>query len=204
MGNQAETSSWQFESNRSLNDSTQELYASASSVRGTVSFGCVSAALRGKDRDMRTAEIRSIMETGMEFGRIMDGQLFLHFLDFEVKRACRYQNFLCILVIKVEHCSKNNEEIDDEMCREIVGNLLKAEMRESDILASFGSNQLVILLPYADKASGNVAKSRLENSLNHYEFKETGYEVKVRKVCFPTDGTSTKDLIERMLAQETN
>jgi PleD family two-component response regulator len=160
--------------------------------------------MRGKDGNMGTAGNRSVVGTGTELDRIMDKELFLHFLDLEVKRACRYQNFLCLLVVKLEQRSKSNGEDDDEICREIVGNLLKVEMRESDILASFGSNQLVILLPYADKAAGNVAKSRLENSLNHYEFKETGYEVKVRKVCFPTDGTSTKDLIERMLAQETN
>jgi diguanylate cyclase (GGDEF)-like protein len=153
---------------------------------------------------MGTAENRSIMGTGMELNRIMNKELFLHFLDLEVKRACRYQNFLCLLMVKLEQCSKNNGEDDDEICREIVGNLLKAEMRESDILASFGSNQLVILLPYADKGAGNVAKSRLENSLNHYEFKEMGYEVKVQEICFPMDGTCTKDLVKRMLACETN
>jgi PleD family two-component response regulator len=153
---------------------------------------------------MRIAENRSIMGTGAELGRIMDKELFLHFLDLEVKRACRYQNFLCLLVVKLEQCSKTNGEDDDGICREIVSNLLKMEMRESDILASFGSNQLVIMLPYADKGAGNVAKSRLESSLNHYEFKEMGYEVKVQQVCFPMDGTCTKDLIKRVLACEIN
>jgi PleD family two-component response regulator len=150
---------------------------------------------------MGTAENRSIKGAGVELGRIMDKELFLHILDLEVKRACRYQNFLCLLVVKLEQSPKKNGEDDDEICREIVGNLLKVEMRESDILASFGSKQLVILLPYADKGAGNVAKSRLENSLNHYKFKEMGYEIKVHKVCFPMDGTSTKDLVERMLAR---
>jgi GGDEF domain-containing protein len=99
---------------------------------------------------------------------------------------------------------KKDGEDNDKICREIVGNLLKVEIRESDILAAFGSNQLVILLPYADKGAGNVAKSRLENSLNHYKFKEMGYEVKVHKICFPMDGTSTKDLVERMLTRGTS
>jgi diguanylate cyclase (GGDEF)-like protein len=156
-----------------------------------------------ENKDMETMENKSIIETGMEFGRIMNRQLFLHFLDLEVKRACRYQNFLCLLVIELEECLKKSAEDNGEICREIVGNLLKVEIRESDILASFGSKQLVILLPYADKGAGNVAKSRLENSLNHYKFKEMGYEIKVHKVCFPMDGTSTKDLVERMLARGT-
>jgi len=153
---------------------------------------------------MRIQESRAVLGTGTELGRIMDKELFLHFLDLEVKRACRYQNFLCLLVVKLQQSSKGNGEDDDEICREIVGNLLKVEMRESDIHASFGSNQLVILLPYADKGAGNVAKARLENSLNHYEFKEMGYEVNVQQVCFPMDGTCTKDLLVRMLTIETN
>jgi hypothetical protein len=168
------------------------------------SFDCGYAALRGKGKDMGTAGNRSVVGTGAELDRIMDKELFLHFLDLEVKRACRYQNFLCLLVVKLEQSQKRNGEDDDEICREMVGNLLKVEMRESDILASFGSNQLVILLPYADKGAGNVAKARLENSLNHYEFKEMGYEVKVQQVCFPMDGTCTKDLLKRMFSAETN
>ena len=162
------------------------------------------AALKGKGKDMGTAGNRSVVGTGTELGRIMDKQLFLHFLDLEVKRACRYQNFLCLLVVKLEQHSRNNREGDDGICLEIVGNLLKVEMRESDILASFGSNQLVILLPYADKGAGNVAKVRLENSLNHFEFKEMGYEVKVQQVCFPMDGTCTNDLVKRVLSSLTN
>jgi GGDEF domain-containing protein len=161
------------------------------------------AARNGKGKDMGTAENRSVLGTGTELDRIMDKDLFLHFLDLEVKRACRYQNFLCLLVVKLEQLPKKNGEADDGICREIVGNLLKVEMRESDILGSFGSNQLVILLPYADKGAGNVAKARLENNLNHFEFKEMGYEVRVQQVCFPMDGTCTKDLVKRVLSAMT-
>ena len=153
---------------------------------------------------MEIAENRSVVGTRAELRWIMDKEVFLHFLDLEVKRACRYQNFVCLLVIKLEECSKDCGEEDCELCHEIVGNLLKVEMRESDILASFGSNQLVVMLPYADKGAGNVAKSRLESSLNHYEFNKMGYEVKVQQVCFPMDGTCTKDLLRQVLAAATN
>lgn len=32
-----------------------------------------------------------------EFGRVLKKDLFLYFFDLEVKRARRYQNFLCLL-----------------------------------------------------------------------------------------------------------
>jgi PleD family two-component response regulator len=153
---------------------------------------------------MGTSENRSIKGAGGELGRIMDKELFLHILDLEVKRAWRYQNFLCFLVLSIDQCSNENNGSNLQMCHEVLSDLLRVDMRESDILASFGLNQLVVLLPYADRSAGSKAKSRLENTLKYFEFRKRGYEVKVHEVCFPMDGTCTKDLIKRMFASETN
>jgi PleD family two-component response regulator len=135
---------------------------------------------------------------GAGLARIMDKDAFLRFLDLEVKRAWRYQNFLCLLVIEIKQCSDDHGGCDPQICCEILSDLLRVEMRESDILAFLGLSQMAILLPYADKAAGDRAKVRLENTLKYYEFRKRGYEVEVRQICFPMDGTSIKDLMKRV------
>jgi len=138
-----------------------------------------------------------------EFGRILDKDLFLYLLDLEVKRARRYQNFLCLLLLHLQQFSKNHDGGNLQTCRQTLSNLLREEMRESDILGSLGESEMVILLPYADMSAGSIARARFEGTLKYYDFKGKGYEVKIDQVCFPLNGTNTIDLVKGALeAQE--
>ena len=136
--------------------------------------------------------------TKLEFGRILKKDLFLYLLDLEVKRARRYQNFLCLLLLKFQRCSDHNG-CDSQTCFKTLSDLLKVEMRESDILGSLGGNKLVVLLPYADRSAGSNAKSRFEGTLKYYDFKSKGYKVMINQICFPINGTDTMDLIKKAL-----
>ena len=104
------------------------------------------------------------------FGKVLNRDLFLFLLDLEVKRARRYQNFLCLMLLKIKQRSKNEEGLDFHTCYETLSDLLSVEIRESDILGSLDGNGLVILLPYADVKAGNHAKSRFEETLKYYNF----------------------------------
>jgi len=137
-----------------------------------------------------------------EKNRILDKDLFLFFLDLEVKRARRYQNFLCLLLLRLHPHSKNNGW-DFKTCFESLSDLLKMEMRESDILGSLDHHQLVILLPYADGKAGEQAKERFEDTLKYYDFKKKGFEVTIDQICFPVNGTDTMDLMRKVLESET-
>lgn len=136
--------------------------------------------------------------TKLEFGRILKKDLFLYLLDLEVKRARRYQNFLCLLLLKFQRCSDHNGW-DSQTCFKTLSDLLKVEMRESDILGSLGGNKLVVLLPYADRSAGSHAKSRFEGTLKYYDFKSKGYKVMINQICFPINGTDTMDLIKKAI-----
>ena len=136
------------------------------------------------------------------FGRILNRDLFIFLLDLEVKRARRYQNFLCLMLLKIQQSSKNNNGGDFNTCYETLSNLLKMEMRESDIIGSLGENKLVILLPYADPKAGNNAKSRFEDILKYYDFSSKGFEVMISQICFPRNGTDTMDIFKKVLETE--
>ena len=130
--------------------------------------------------------------------RILNRDLFLYFLEFEVKRARRYQNFICLLLVKLKKHSNNNGW-DFKTCYDTLSDLLMVEMRESDILGSLGEGQLVALLPYSDKSEGICAKSRFEGILKYFDFKNKGYEVEIDPICFPLHGTDTIELLKKSL-----
>jgi len=137
-----------------------------------------------------------------EFGRILRKDLFLYFLDLEVKLARRYQNFLCLLLLNLKQLHKMDNERYFQTCQQTLGNLLGREMRETDMLGFLGKNKLAVLLPYADASAGDHAKSRVESTLKYYDFEGKGYEVTIDKICYPMHGTDTMELIKKALGTE--
>ena len=146
---------------------------------------------------MGNLETRVAGDAAAELGRILNRDLFLFLLDLEVKRARRYQNFLCVLLLSLRHCSHEGNGGGFQSCHQILSHLLEVEVRETDIIGSMEKDQLAVLLPYADVSAGGHAKSRFEGTLKYCDFASKGYEVVVHQISFPADGTDICDLIEK-------
>jgi len=141
-------------------------------------------------------------QPGKGFGgrseRILTRDLFLNLLDLEVKRARRYQNFFCVLVMRLNQLSDHDNGTRQTSCCQKLSHLLMGELRESDILGTLNEKCFAALLPYGDCIAGEVTRSRFEGSLKYYDFKNEGYEVKVEQVCFPIDGTDTAEIVKKV------
>jgi len=136
------------------------------------------------------------------FGRILNRDLFLFLLDLEVKRARRYQNFLCLMLLKIRQFSQEGDGGGLQACNRTLSDLLAEEIRESDMIGSFELNKLVVLLPYADSKAGASVKSRFEDTLKYYDFKSKGFEIMINQVCFPVNGSDTLELVKKALGGE--
>lgn len=134
----------------------------------------------------------------MEDNRILDKDLFLFLLDIEVKRARRYQNFLALLLLKVKPLLEKDSEKRLEESYKRLSNVVLQEIRESDLLGSLEKNRLVVMLPYADEAAGNYAKSRLTRVLEDCDFQNEGYNIMIHQTCFPLNGTNTEEIIRNI------
>jgi len=150
------------------------------------------------DRETFMGEFRS------SHGRVLDRDLFFFLLDLEVKRARRYQNFLCLLILipKIKTSLKEDNGNGFETCYQTLIQLLTREVRETDLIGSLGEHKLAVLLPYADVLAGGHAKSRHEKTLEYYDFHNKGFEVMVDQVCFPMNGADTGDLLRKALGAE--
>jgi len=148
---------------------------------------------------MKIIEGRIKGAKGVGFKRILSKDLFLFLLDLEVKRGRRYQNFLSILILDLVALPTGDGGANLDTTYQMLTSLIKDEMRETDIFGALGENRLIILLPYADLSAGELAKSRFETILEHYDFKSRGYKVKVHQVSFPTNGTDTAQLMKKLV-----
>ncbi len=137
-----------------------------------------------------------------ESNRVLNCDVFLYLLDLEVKRSRRYQNFFCIMVLRLKQTGDGDVEKGFRVCYERLTHLLQEEVRESDILGMVGDKRLAVILPYADMSAGIYTRSRFENSLQYYNFARDGYQVVVEQFCFPNDGTDTSDLIQKAFGAE--
>ncbi len=130
--------------------------------------------------------------------RILTREIFINLLDLEVKRARRYQNFFCILVMRLRQLSNHDNGTHQTACYKKLTRLLEEELRESDILGTLGDDCVAALLPYGDCAAGDITRSRFEDHLKYYDFRNDGYEVKIEQVCFPVDGTDAAEIVKKV------
>jgi GGDEF domain-containing protein len=136
---------------------------------------------------------------GTGLNRVVNQETFLYFLDLEVKRSRRYQNFFCVLILKFKETPEGNGGKRLQACYQRLTHLLRGEIRDSDILGALGEKKLAVLLPYADTSAGSCTRSRFENTLQFCDFRREGYQLVVEQVCFPGDGADTPDLIRKVV-----
>ena len=129
------------------------------------------------------------------FGHVFNRQSFLLLLDLEIKKAQRYQNYLSLLCFTFEHL---NPPIDGNptISMKTMSNLLKDELRETDVIGQGSSNRLLVMLPYADVTGAQKVRGRLEQILQDYGFGKKGFAVEIGEVCFPTQATNIDDLLQ--------
>jgi hypothetical protein len=130
-------------------------------------------------------------------GTFLNRGSFLRMLDLEIKRARRYQNSFCVLILKLSPVPGQEKGKGLQKCYHSLSIWLKGELREIDILGSLGDDQLAALLPYADLSGSRRVRSRLEGKLKNLDFRNDGYEVVIDQISFPKDGT-VEDLSARL------
>jgi len=71
-------------------------------------------------------------------------------LDHEIKRSRRYQSDLSLMIIDIDHFKQINDQYGHQKGDEILihfAELAKSILRDSDILARYGGDEFVIILP---------------------------------------------------------
>ena len=129
------------------------------------------------------------------FGHVFNRQSFIFLLDLEIKKAQRYQNYLSLLSFTFDHLHPSLTG-NPGISLTTMGNLLKDELRDTDVIGHGGTNRLLVMLPYADMTGAHQVRKRLERILQDYGFSAKGFSIEIDEVCFPTHATNIEDLLQ--------
>jgi hypothetical protein len=127
---------------------------------------------------------------------IVDADNFIRILDLEVNRCRRYQNYFCMVLLKIERDHEKTKSAPQEFIYRKIINLLAEEIRESDVIGSPADHCIAVILPYGDPDAGEKTRKRIEETLRYYEFRKDGYKVGTELIGFPQSGTETSELMK--------
>jgi diguanylate cyclase (GGDEF)-like protein len=128
-------------------------------------------------------------------------------LEREVARAQRYLRPLCLLLIDLDNFKLYNDKHGhlrgDELLREFA-QLLRTNLRSSDMVARFGGDEFVVILPETDEKVSRAVVEKLGREVNAALASDDGVGISVGKAFFEPDMTASVllDLADRNMYRE--
>jgi diguanylate cyclase (GGDEF)-like protein len=127
-------------------------------------------------------------------------------LTEERRRAERYQRLLSLIIFDLDHFKSYNDThghpAGNEVLRQ-VATILQQEARETDLVARYGGEELVIVLPETNRKTGWEVAERIRSRVRDTPFTPPGKTAPERVTLsagvatFPVDATHEDELIER-------
>jgi diguanylate cyclase (GGDEF)-like protein len=138
--------------------------------------------------------------TGVFNRRYFDGQL-----STELQRASRYEHNLSVILLDIDGFRSVNEEFGSQTGDQVLQQLariLERSLRSVDILARYGSDEFVILLPETKKAHTQKTAQRIMKNIRNHDFFKDDLRIKdinvsIGIVGFPEDAGGVREMIRK-------
>jgi diguanylate cyclase (GGDEF)-like protein len=129
---------------------------------------------------------------------------FFEVLEHEVQQSRRYNNVFSVVILDIDDFKKFNDtngHILGSQALERVGLIMKRIFRASDILARYGGDEFVAILPHTDRVGAFLAAERLREAVDNEPFGSPG-KIKKGKITislginsFPEGGNSVEEIL---------
>jgi diguanylate cyclase (GGDEF)-like protein len=170
------------------------------------------SAYLSKNLSKNEDRIRKLLQKTQEMS-VTDGLTNLYnqthfFLLFrlQLKKSQRYQTCFSLVIFDVDHFKNyndNNGHLKGSGVLKQIGEIMRRCFRASDVLAKYGGDEFVIILPDSDKVGAFLAADRLREEVEKEPF-EGRQQQPFGKITlslgissYPEHGSSVEELLDR-------
>ncbi|GAB6065179.1 diguanylate cyclase [Aquifex pyrophilus] len=129
-------------------------------------------------------------------------RVFWELLTYEIERAKRHNYKFTLLVLDIDNFKMLNDRYGHEFGDNVIlkfAEILRKTFRREDLLARYGGDEFVVIMPYTDAESARSAVQRLLTNLNELKILAPDgnvitLSVSVGGAVYPEHGSSPKEL----------
>ena len=131
--------------------------------------------------------------------RVLKQHAFEFVLDGELKRAVRSQNFLTLVTLETNREWDGMSVTADDGTVGEVAEIVRHEVRDTDVLGHTNQGQLSLVLLDADFSNSTKVIDRLIQRMEHYDF-PSPLRISVGAACYPTHAVDAESLKQQAVS----
>ncbi len=123
---------------------------------------------------------------------------FRESLEREIARGKRWKRSLAIVMIDIDNFKKYNDTFghqQGDLALRTVTRILQEGARASDIVARYGGEELIVILPETDGQGGLVIAEKLRRGVEEHDFPNARVTVSSGVASYPADGQTPDELV---------
>lgn len=140
-----------------------------------------------------------------ELTRVFNRRYFNQRFEREMQRAQRYGRALSLIMLDIDHFKAFNDthgHLWGDTVLKQVAQILEKSLRKADILARFGGEEFVVLLPEIDKEQGRKVAEKLRRAIERTDFPKAATQplgrltISLGLAAFPEDAQKAEALLD--------
>jgi diguanylate cyclase (GGDEF)-like protein len=129
---------------------------------------------------------------------------FFEMIKLETKKSQRHGQSFALIMFDVDYFKNFNDHNGHQRGSETlrgIGTIMKSKFRTSDLLAKYGGDEFVVILPHADKVGAYLAAERLRESVEKHVFPGAEFQpqqkltISIGLAAYPEHGQNEDDIL---------
>lgn len=118
---------------------------------------------------------------------VYNRHFFHEMLPREIERAQRYHHQLSVLLLDIDDFKKFNDahgHLRGDIALKNIARLFSNQLRSSDIIARFGGDEFVVILPEANRRRASAIAHRISDAVDAHSLEKSGLSVSIGVASF--------------------